>query len=55
MELNMDEIKIQTHGFELNEKMRAHIEQRLYLVFGLKQYEVRKIIIKLSDEKKIKR
>ena len=53
MELRMEEINIQTHGFELNQKTRVHIVKKLHSLFGLKKYMVYKIIIKLFDEKEL--
>lgn len=49
----MEEINIQTHGFELDQKTRVHIVKYLHSLFGLKKYMVHKIVIKLFDEKEL--
>jgi hypothetical protein len=47
----MEQIDIQAHGIELDEKVRKHIMQRLHSVFGFNRYGVHKIIIRLYDNK----
>lgn len=47
----MEELNIQAHGFELDEKMRIYINQRLNNMFGLDKYLVRKVTITLFCDK----
>ncbi len=54
VERYMEDTRIQADGFELSEKMRAHIVDYLHAVFGLKQHMLRKILIKLYDDEDLK-
>ena len=46
----MQEINIQSHGFELDENIRTYINQQLHYIFGLEKYLVQKVVIKLFED-----
>jgi hypothetical protein len=46
----MDDLHIDMHGFGSDEELRQKIIKKFHLTFGLNQYVVQKISIKLLDE-----
>ena len=47
----MEEITLKVEGITLNEETRKKIVDQLFSVFGFNKYKIKKIVIKISEDK----